>query len=344
MNRKLKALCAGLLCLPLCGCSWRDASDLSAVTAAAIDSNADSYQLSAELAVPDAESATPQAETVTGTANTIIQAIDNTGFGRSAQLYWSHTRVLFLEQTVLQNGISDEVQDLTVSSEVRPSVRVCAVKNAAAAKILTDCASINGDPVGFALGDSLDHAIQQSQTPDIPLYHVLDCIETAGIDPVLPAVSIKDGQAVLSGAALLSGDALCGWLEEQQTTILCTLLAAGDSAVIYDDTTRYQLTNIQTTVSADTKEQTAFSIQLRADVACESSGQAKRAASALRAQCIEVVEQLQRSGCDALGFGRAWERADAASWKQASDTDWQSIPVTVHVTLHATQSTEGGSR
>ncbi|MDO5784418.1 MAG: Ger(x)C family spore germination C-terminal domain-containing protein [Eubacteriales bacterium] len=344
MNRKIKALCAGLLCLPLCGCSWRDAGDLSAVTAAAIDSKAGTYQLSAELAVPDPDSATPQAQIVTGQADTIVQAIDNTGFGRSAQLYWSHTRVLFLGQNVLRNGIADEVQDLTVSSEVRPSVRVCAVKNATAAGILTDCISIDGDPAGFALGDSLDHAIQQSQVPDIPLYRVLDCIETDGVDAVLPAVSIKEGQAVLTGAALFSGDALCGWLDEQQTTILCALLSAGDSAIVYDDTARYKLTNIHTAVSANTKEQTAFSIQLRADVACESSGQAKRAASTLRAQCTEVIEQLQRNGCDALGFGQAWERADAASWKQAADTDWQSVPVTVHVTLHATQSAEGGSR
>lgn len=344
MNRKTKALCAGLLCLPLCGCSWRDAGDLSAVTAASIDSDAGTYLLSAELAVPDAESAVPQSQTVTGKAATVVQAIDNTGFGRSAQLYWSHTRVLFLGQNVLRNGISDEVHDLTVSSEVRPSVRVCAVRQAAAAKLLTDCASIGGDPVGFALGDSLDHAIQQSQAPDIPLYRVLDCVESDGIDAVLPAVSIKEGQAVLSGTALFSGDALCGWLDEQQTTVLCTLLAAGDSALIYDDTARYRLTNIQTAVSADTQEQTRFLVQLRADVACESDGQAKRAASALRAQCLEVIGQLQRSGCDALGFGRAWERADAAGWKQAADTDWQSVPVTVHVTLHATQSAEGGSR
>lgn len=344
MNRSIKALCAGLLCLTLCGCSWRDAGDLSPVTAAAIDSKSDTYQLSAELAIPDAESATPQAKIVTGQADTIVQAIDNTGFGRSAQLYWSHTRVLFLGQTILRDGIADEVHDLTVSSEIRPSVRVCAVKTASAAEILTDCTSIDGDPAGFALGDSLDHAIQQSQAPDIPLYRVLDCMENKGIDAVLPAVSIKEGQAVLTGAALLSGDTLCGWLDEQQTVILCTLLAAGDSAIVYDNAARYQLTNIQTSVSADADEQPAFSVQLRADVACESSGQAKRAASALRAQCLDVIGVLQRTGCDALGFGQAWERADAARWKQAADTDWQSAPVTVHVTLHATQSKEGGSR
>ena len=343
MNRHTTALCAALLCLPLCGCSWRDAGDLSAVTAASIDSSGGMYRLSAELAVPDTESATPQAQIVTGTANTIVQAIDNTGFGRSAQLYWSHTRVLFFGRDILHNGIADEVRDLTVSSEVRPSVRVCAVREPDAAAVLTDCTSIDGDPAGFALGDSLDHAIQQSQAPDIPLYRVLDCIQTAGVDAVLPAVSIRKGQAVLSGTALFSGDTLCGWLDEQQTTILCTLLAAGDSAMLYDDATRYKLTNIQASVSANTDTQTKFVIDLRADVACQNDGQAKRAADALRTQCVQVVEQLQRTGCDALGFGRAWERADTAAWKQ-NGTDWKSIPVTVRVTLHTTQSAEGGSR
>lgn len=339
--KRICAVCTALLCLPLYGCSWRDAGDLSAVTAGAISYNGKDYSLTAELAIPNAETPTPDSETITGKAENIPQAIDNTGFGRSALLYWSHARVFLMGETVLKKGILKEIQDLTVSSEVRPSVRLCAVKGSKASDVLKECKSIDGNPAGFALGNSIDEAIQQSQAPDLPLYRVLDRVETQGVDPVLPAVSVKEKQAVLSGAALFSGDTLCGWLDEQPTTALCIMLGAGNSAVIYDDTMRYRLMNLSSSVSADTK---IFTVNVRADIACESNGQAQKAASALRKQCVAVVEQLQKTGCDAVGFGRAWERADPAGYQKAGADAWRTVPVTVQVTLHATQSAEGGSR
>lgn len=331
------------ICLSLCGCSWKDAGDLSAVTSGSITLDSEQYTLAAELAVPSSADAAPNAQLVSGKAGSIAQAIDNTGYGLDAQLYWSHARVLFLDKSLLRDGIQSCIQELTHSSEVRPAVRLCAVRNAKATDVLS-CDSISGEPVGFSLGDSISYAVQQSQTPDMPLYRVLDRVETEGIDAVLPAVSIKNGQAVLSGCALFSGDTLRNWLDEQQTSILSILLASGDTATIYDADTRYQLSNVRTEITAEGKEQIKFTVNVHADLACEANAQAKPAAHALKTQSIAVIEALQQANCDALGFGRAWERADAQSWQQSGIDTWQSVPVTVNITLRAVQSAEGGSR
>lgn len=328
-----------LLCLSLCGCSWRDAADLSAVTAGAIAQDENGYTLTAELAVPSADSAVPQSITIAGTADSIVQAIDRVGTGRDAQLYWSHARVLLLGKDLLRDGMQQTVRELTASSEVRPSVRLCAVKQAQADSILTACTSVSGDPPGFALGDSLDLAVKQSQTPDMPLYRVLDRIEADGIDPVLPAVSIQEEQAVLDGAALFSGDTLCGWLDETQTVVLCLLMQTGDTAMIYHDNTGYKLTQINTTIQADTSNTPSFAVTVTASLPCEDSEQAKSAASALRTQCIQVIKTLQETGCDALGLRRIW-----TAQHNSSDIDWRTAPITVHVTVRATQSTEGGTQ
>lgn len=334
-----------LLCLSLCGCSWRDAGDLSAVTAGAVARDGGRYTLTAELAVPSADSAVPDARTLSGTADSLAQAIDRAGAGRDTQLYWSHARVLLLDTALTRDGIEDAVRALTVSSEVRPSVRVCAVSGCAAEEVLTEGGSLSGDPAGFALGDSMDLAVRQSRAADMPLYRVLDRVLADGIDPVLPAVSLEDGQAVLSGTALFSGDRLCGWLDETQTAALCILLHAGDTATVYDGDMRHKLSDLSASVRADAGEggTPAFAVDVRADVACESDGQARRAAAALRAQCVQAVETLRRTGCDALGFGRAWRQADAASYGSAADGAWRSVPVTVRVALRGTQSAEGGS-
>ncbi len=338
---KRVCLAAAALCALLCGCSWRDAGDLSAVTAGAIARTQDGYALTAELAVPSAESAVPDAQLVTAQADSVIQAIDRAGYGRDAQLYWSHTRMLLLDDSV--GDIRALVRELTVSSEVRPSVRLCAVKNAEADAVLADSASLSGDPVGYALGDSVDQAVQKSQAADMPLYRVLDRVETDGIDAVLPAVTVEDGQASLCGTALLDGGEICGWLDEEQTTALCILMQSGETATLYDGGERISLRNPRADVSADTSDGLQYTIDVRADIACESGEQAERAADTVRAQCAALVAQLQQTGCDALGLGRAWQCADADGFAQGSAEDWRTAPVTVHVTLRLTQSAEGGS-
>ena len=316
-----------LLCMSLCGCSWRDAGDLSAVTAGAITRDDNGiYTLTAELAIPTAERATPDSITITGQANNIAHAIDHAGAGRDTQLYWSHARVMFLDTNILQSGISQAVHDLTVSSEVRPSVRLCAVRGTSPKDIFSQ-KSVSGDPPGFALGDSMDLAIKQCQTPDLALYRVLDRMESDGIDPIIPAVSVKDNLAVLDGSALFHDDKLCGWLDDAQTSTLCILMQSGDSAAIYDNETRYKLTNIQTKILKN-----PCRIVLNADIACETTKQAKQAANVLHKQCIDVLKLLQNVNCDALGIQRI------------TGQNWRQHPIDVQVTLRTTQSTEGGTR
>lgn len=340
----MKRLMVGavLLCLLLSGCRWRDAGELSAVTAAAVARDAGGYVLTAELTLPQADSAALSAQTVTGEGESAAQAIDRAGVGRDAQLYWSHARVLLLDESVLAGDMTELVRNLSAAAAVRPSVRLFAVKGMSADTVLAGDSGISGDPAGFSLGDSAVQAVRQSQTPDMPLFRVLDVVQTDGIDPVLPAVQLQDGQAVLSGSALFSGGEQCGWLDEAQTSVLCVLLQSGEQAVLYDGDLRMELTNLCAEVSAFPAEGT-FAVSVSASLACTGSGQTQRTASALRKQCAQVISTLQRTGCDALGFGREWNRKNPASYQAAGAQAWRTAPVTVQVTLHATQETEGGS-
>ncbi len=317
-----------LLCLLLSGCSWKDAGDLSAVTAGAVSKNGQRYQLTAELAVPDADSAVPASTQVSGSAQTMEQAIDNTGTGLDTQLYWSHARVLFFDDTVLETGIRSCVRQLHADSAVRPSVRMCVVRDERADEIFS-CASISGEPIGFSIGDSLSYAVQQSQMPDMPLYRVYNALETQGIDPVLPAVSIQGEQAQLDGCALFSGETCTGWLNEEQTAVLALLLNSGEQAVLYDDGEPLALRKMRVQLG---QKQDAWEIRLRAEAACDRENQIQRAARVTQEQCTRVIERLKQADCDALGIGRLSGQA------------WRTVPVNVSVTMTAAQSTEGGNQ
>lgn len=317
-----------LLCFLLSGCSWKDAGDLSAVTAGAVSKSGQRYQLTAELAVPDADSAVPASKQVSGSAQTMEQAIDNTGTGLDTQLYWSHARVLFFDDTVLETGIRSCVRQLHADSAVRPSVRLCVVRNARADEIFS-CASISGEPIGFSVGDSLSYAVQQSQMPDMPLYRVYNALETQGIDPVLPAVSIQGEQAQLDGCALFSGETCTGWLNQEQTAVLALMLHSGEQAVLYDNGEPIALRKmcVQLVQGRD-----AWEIRLRAQAACDREIQIQRAARVAQEQCTRVIERLKQADCDALGIGRLSGQA------------WRTVPVNVSVTMTAAQSTEGGNQ
>lgn len=317
-----------LLCFLLSGCSWKDAGDLSAVTAGAVSKSGQRYQLTAELAVSDADSAVPASKQVSGSAQTMEQAIDNTGTGLDTQLYWSHARVLFFDDTVLETGIRSCVRQLHADSAVRPSVRVCVVRDERADEIFS-CASISGEPIGFSVGDSLSYAVQQSQMPDMPLYRVYNALETQGIDPVLPAVSIRGEQAQLNGCALFSGETCTGWLNEEQTAVLALLLHSGEQAVLYDDGEPIALRKMRVQF---VQKQDAWEIQLRAEAACDRENQIQRAARVAQEQCTRVIERLKQADCDALGIGRLSGQA------------WRTMPVNVSVTMTAAQSTEGGNQ
>lgn len=317
-----------LLCFLLSGCSWKDAGDLSAVTAGAVSKSGQRYQLTAELAVPDADSAVPASKQVSGSAQTMEQAIDNTGTGLDTQLYWSHARVLFFDDTVLETGIRSCVRQLHADSAVRPSVRLCVVRNARADEIFS-CASISGEPIGFSVGDSLSYAVQQSQMPDMSLYRVYNALETQGIDPVLPAVSIQGEQAQLDGCALFSGETCTGWLNQEQTAVLALLLHSGEQAVLYDDGEPIALRKLRVQL---VQGRDAWEIRLRAQAACDRENQLQRAARVAQEQCTHVIERLKQANCDALGIGRLSGQA------------WRTVPVNVSVTMTAAQSTEGGNQ
>jgi len=317
-----------LLCFLLSGCSWKDAGDLSAVTAGAVSKNGQRYQLTAELAVPDADSAVPASKQVSGSAQTMEQAIDNTGTGLDTQLYWSHARVLFFDDTVLETGIRSCVRQLHADSAVRPSVRLCVVRDERADEIFS-CASISGEPIGFSVGDSLSYAVQQSQMPDMPLYRVYNALETQGIDPVLPAVSIREEQAQLDGCALFSGETCTGWLNQEQTAVLALLLHSGEQAVLYDDGEPIALRKLRVQLA---QGRDAWEIRLRAEAACDRENQLQRTARVAQEQCTRVIERLKQADCDALGIGRLSGQA------------WRTVPVNVSVTMTAAQSTEGGNQ
>ena len=163
----------------------------------------------------------------------------------------------------------------------------------------------------------------------MPLYRVYNALETQGIDPVLPAVSLAGEQVQLDGCALFSGETCSGWLNREQTAVLSLLLHSGEQAVLYDDGEPLVLRAIRVrrSVAEDTCE-----IQVSADVACKTDEQVRRAARVAQEQCTRVIERLKQADCDALGIGRLSGQA------------WRTVPVTVSVTMHAAQSTEGGNQ
>lgn len=176
-------------------------------------------------------------------------------------------------------------------SAVRPSVRVCCCARKPRGGYL--CLSVHWrEPVGFSVGDSLSYAIQQSQVPDMPLYRVYNALETQGIDPVLPAVSLAGEQVQLDGCALFSGETCSGWLNREQTAVLSLLLHSGEQAVLYDDGESLVLRAIRVRRSV---VEDACEIQVSAESRVRPMSRYAARLRVAQEQCTRVIERLKQA-------------------------------------------------
>ncbi|MCI6831532.1 MAG: hypothetical protein MR896_05515 [Clostridiales bacterium] len=326
MRRGLSAvLCAFLLC----GCAAQEVSERVPVSAAALDSHGDGILLTAQTVTISGVDNPPETECRSIEANRIGEGMDKGG----ARLFWTTAESAVMDELIAERSLTEQLEALTEESSIRASIRPCVARGCAARDIL----ETEDSPDGLAA--LLDDAVRSGQAVDVPLYQALDDRLTAGVDAVLPVLTVEQRTVRTDGTAVFHGDTLCGYLEEDETALLALLRGDTHQIMLYDgDGTGFSLTGVHTALSV-TRDRAEITI--RGALTDSSAVQAQRAAVLCRERCDALVSRLQSWNSDALGLGRELSRTQPSVF---SASDWESryptLPVVTTVQLTRTQ---GGS-
>ena len=319
-----------LLLLPLlCGCSMQEVDERTPVTAAAWDAQT----LVAQTVTVSSADAVPETELTDLPADSVRQGIDRSG----QSTFWTTAETFLLDQAVVETGLEPLVRELSAEPSIRPSVRLCVVRDTDGTAVL------EAEPDADGLSQLLDDAVRDGRAVDTPLYQSLDDLLTDGVDLALPALTVEQGSVQAKGTAVFHGGALCGWLDEEQTEALSLLRGDTDRIELYQGDERFVLTQIRAdcTVTADDSGSPQAELTVRAKLSDSSDRKAQQAAKLLKQSCLDTVRELRQQGSDALGLGRELYRSDpelfdAQRWEQ----QYAALPVTVRVIVGQTQGGE----
>jgi spore germination protein KC len=240
----LKLIVLSLSILLLSGCwNYRELEDLAIVSALAIDSNENGFDISIEVvnskkvgsSGQNSGSSNEEAPIIiyNSKAKTIREALDKAILESPKKLYLGHMNLLVISEEVAKKGIKEFVDYFMRDIEVRKSFTTTVVKNNKASdalKILQPIESITG----VKLQSSFDTAKKSyGEISNSTFEEVIMCLFTSGRSPTIAAIEIigdvdkgaKDNNITtsdpktiikISGSALFKEDKLVGYLDEKE--------------------------------------------------------------------------------------------------------------------------------
>lgn len=196
------ALVAVLLPL-LGGCE----SEVSPVSALALDSQNTGYRLTAEVVRQDSLDEPAQPAYLSATGRDLPELLQNIENALANELYLSQAQALLISEDVAKENILALVDYLCQKNDIRLSLRVAVVRDGEASALLQ-----TNDEI-FALSDMLDHAADTGLLPDMPLYRAAEALHADGT-AILPAVRQNEfDQTTPAGTAVFSHSQLSCFLD-----------------------------------------------------------------------------------------------------------------------------------
>ena len=190
------------------------------VAGAAIDwdSKEEKFIVTAEIIKPKGGRETEMvAEVITFKSVTLFDAMRRAISISGRKLYWAHTYVLIISDTVARQGIMPILDLLTRGAEFRYNIWLAVSKENTAGKILASKPKLY-DSVSFQLADVFKAQKSSSYFLNSEAWYFIKDYTGEGISPVLSAVKLYDnnGKQIpnLSGGAVFKKDKLVGYMDE----------------------------------------------------------------------------------------------------------------------------------
>ncbi|WP_018132007.1 Ger(x)C family spore germination protein [Effusibacillus pohliae] len=354
----------------LTGC-WdrRDLENRTSVIAIAIDRNEEIPELvdvTIQIPIPikivgaggggsTGEGGQDAVKVLSGSGRTLNEAVQNIQKRLNQQLFYGHTRVIVMSETVAETDISNLIDVVRRSPQVR-RLQWPIVVQGRASKILEVDPKLEQIPMMF-IKEMIESGTRQGTIPDISLGEMFIALSDTSVQPLLNYIKLTDHGVRWAGAAVFLGSKMVGKMTEPHVWALMNLREAkrgGDVLVpCPDDPTRFMTfhpRNVSTKVKIEHHGQihATYHVRVEGDIQeseCNLDFNNEAVINRVQAATQKVLEQrangmidfLQNNvRSDVLGLGFQVRAHHPEIWRQV---DWDKefptvrIDVKYHVNL-----------
>jgi spore germination protein KC len=355
--------------LPLTGC-WdrKELSELGIVTALGIGKDSETGKITLTSAVMRPGSLSKEGgggssespyEIVVTTGNTIFEAIRNTNKEFDRRSFFSHIKVIIVEEGLARDGLSDVIDFVTRSHEIKKFTWLVVAQGEEAKKVLGIKHGI--DNVQSTYMEGIIN--KQNLNPDVTSARIIDFIQKMpdeGISPVTGVFKVEEVEGVpeagkepenrkglaLGGTAVFNKDKLVGFLDYDETRGFNYLIGNIKSGAIHIPSLRDKNKNIAIevgrtkskikplinngTISFDIEisvEGNVTEVEDTSDVSDPKQFEKVRDAfmQSIKKDVSASITKIQKDlRTDIIGSGSAFERKYPKEWKKIQK-QWETL-------------------
>ncbi len=313
-----------ILLMALCctSCTALPAEERAFAVVLCIEKNGDNWQVYGRI---PGYKTSGEYLTVQGNGGTIRSALADMDVSSPMKVTLSQLRLLVVDAGVTTD---DVLRALAEELDVRSRCLV-AVTEEAAADIMEVLVPHTGSRLSKALDLLMESRVEQGVIPDTRLADAMRMGERQ--TPVFARAALQEGRINLSGA-WAAGE----WISPEETALLTLLMGQGKERrlTLPEGIAHVAEAKVKTALDADG---TNARVKLCADV--KTSDMPPDVLEQAVAQvAVNLVSQLSRNGCDALGLGRTMicHAGDMAQWHAWNwPARYRDIRWTVEVSLNS---------
>lgn len=195
-----------LVFLGLLGCT----REISPVSSIAIDTIEGGYRLTMECVRQDNAEALAMPTYLSVTGETVHALMKKTGNISGNELYFEHTQVVLIDETIAENGILEMMDALCTEVKLPLTIRVAVVRGGTGYDLMQGNAQV------FAVSDMLTYAAETGTMPDMPLHRITQVLHTDGT-AILPSLQVDEFEQIIpAGVAVFVNERLSCYLNEAE--------------------------------------------------------------------------------------------------------------------------------
>ncbi|HEX3032337.1 MAG TPA: Ger(x)C family spore germination protein [Bacillota bacterium] len=345
--------------------NYREIEDLSIVSGVALDPAAKgSYEMTVEIVEMQGQQASKTvAKRISGTGETLFDAIRNIISLSGKKVYWSHCKVLILNQRLLLDDVVKILDWFNRDSETRADIHIFVSQQQTAKEIL-DARGTTNEVVAFQLDDVMRSEKSLSKAPSTMISDFIVELGGEGIAPIVPVVRLAktDSQTTLQvwGTALFNEDRLAQFLngEDSKPFLMVRDLLKGGVLVhetvgpkgkvkmaleIFKCKTKMksQLEGGKPTIKLETTLDIALD-DVAGELDITNEKDTKKLERELEEQMNKRISQLVKKvqetcDSDVFGFGAIVREQQPALWKKLSSNwgkEFKHLRVTANTHVH----------